>query len=73
MQMELVQAYVKEDAWLRTGSVDQEVTGCSQYSQSVACFLSPLRGRNRILFSYKYTFVVYQHLHANYHYREHTI
>lgn len=44
MQMELVQAYVKEDAWLRMGSVDQEVTGCSQYSQSVACFLLHICG-----------------------------
>lgn len=33
VQVELVQAYVEEDAWLRMGGVDQEVTGCSQFSQ----------------------------------------
>lgn len=33
MQVELVQAYVEEDAWLRMGGVDQEVTSCSQSSQ----------------------------------------
>lgn len=37
MQVELVLAYVEEDAWLRMGGVDQEVTGCSPV-QSVACF-----------------------------------
>lgn len=72
VQVELVRAYVEENAWLRMGSIDQEVTGCSQSSQPVACFLSPLDGRSRILFSHKYTFVVCQHLQANCHYREHT-
>lgn len=37
VQVELVLAYVEEDAWLRMGGVDQEVTGCSPV-QSVACF-----------------------------------
>lgn len=33
VQVELVQAYVEEDAWLRMGGVDQEVTDCSQSSR----------------------------------------
>lgn len=60
MQVEVVQAYIEEDACLRMSSIDYEVTGCSQSSQSVPCFLSLLHGRSRILFPYKYTFVVYQ-------------